>query len=148
MTEIDIAEPRDAGTSDRGPRPPSATCETFRRLVRTLALASSTERTFVLAAIHDLLAGLDSESYPDVTASDPGVADLCPFRANYLCGMVEYTAWRNGVRQPDWTRRVPPLADPWFATEMPGLRLHLLANSPVPFRLRNIFIDSTVGSRV
>ena len=148
MAETEIAERRDTDPCRHGRAPSPVPGEAFRRLVRTLGTATSAERTFVLAAIHDLLAKLDGDSCTAVTDTDPGVTDLSPFSANYLCGMVECTAWRNGVRPPGWTRRVPPLAEPWFATEMPGLRLHLLASSPVPFRQRNIFIDSMVGSRV
>jgi hypothetical protein len=45
-------------------------------------------------------------------------------------------------------REVPPLEEPHFATTLEGLRLHLLQVSPVPFKRRNIFIDSSLGDRV
>ncbi|MXX91426.1 MAG: hypothetical protein F4213_12885 [Boseongicola sp. SB0677_bin_26] len=122
--------------------------DVFRRLVRDLAPASPSERKFVLAEIHDLLARLDKDGFRDAMEADPGVKALSPFKANYLCGMVEFTARRIGVRAPSWTQAVRPLDEPWFATDLRSLRLHLLASSPVPFRRRNIFIDSTVGSRV
>jgi hypothetical protein len=43
---------------------------------------------------------------------------------------------------------VPPLDEPHFATPLRGLRLHLLRASPVAFKRRNIFVDSSVGDRV
>ncbi len=101
----------------------------------------------MFADIHDLLAKLRPEEFSDVVRRAPDV-NLSPFRANYLCGMVEYAAGLKGVRPPSWTADVAPLRDPWFGADLKNLRLHLLTNSPPPFRRRNIFIDSSVGTRV
>jgi hypothetical protein len=60
--------------------------------------------------------------------------------------MVELAAHQKGVVPPAWVREVPPLDEPHFATPLEGLRL--LRASPVPFKRRNIFIDSSVGDRV
>jgi len=49
---------------------------------------------------------------------------------------------------PAWTRAIAPLTDPMFGSALSSLRLYLLTHSPAPFRRRNIFIDSSVGSRV
>ncbi len=73
---------------------------------------------------------------------------LSPFEANYLAAMIEYAAMLKGVVPPDWTRMVPPLERPWFASALKSLRLHLLTNSPPPFRRRNLFVDSSIGQRV
>lgn len=118
----------------------------FQCLVRHLARPDAWRR-FVLADIHDLLAKLCPEEFSDVVRLGPDVT-LSPFRANYLCGMVEYAAGLQGVRPPSWTADVAPLREPWFGTDLKNLRLHLLTNSPAPFRRRNIFIDSSVGTRV
>jgi hypothetical protein len=45
----------------------------------------------------------------------------------------------------------PSIDDPYLANyvaAMVGLAAHLLLESPVPFRRRNIFIDSSIGARV
>ena len=118
----------------------------FQCLIRHLA-GPETQRRFVFADIHDLLANLRPDEFSDVVRHGPDVA-LSPFRANYLCGMVEYAAGLKGVRPPSWTADVAPLKDPWFGTDLKNLRLHLLTNSPAPFRRRNIFIDSSIGTRV
>jgi hypothetical protein len=52
------------------------------------------------------------------------------------------------VAVPEWTRSIPLLVEPVFGSDLKSLRLHLLTNSPPPFRSRNIFIDSTLGDRV
>jgi hypothetical protein len=62
--------------------------------------------------------------------------------------MVEYAAARKELRPPDWTADVPPVAEPYFGTDLLTLRAHLLTRSPPPFRRRNIFIDASVGDRV
>jgi hypothetical protein len=71
-----------------------------------------------------------------------------PVRANQLAAMIELRAAELRVRPPAWVEQVPPLATPWFATSLVGLRLHLLCNSPPAFRRRNLFVDSTLGDRV
>ena len=72
---------------------------------------------------------------------------LPPFEANYLAAMIEYAAMSKRAVPPDWTRTVPALERPWFASSLKSLRLHLLTNSPPPFRRRNLFVDSSVGQR-
>ena len=62
--------------------------------------------------------------------------------------MVEQAAAQKGVTPPPWLREIEPLVEPHFATPLAGLRLHLLRASPVPFRRRNIFVDTGVGGRV
>jgi len=46
------------------------------------------------------------------------------------------------------TGLLPVAGIPWFAVPFPSLRPYLLRVSPVAFKRRNIFIDSTVGDRV
>jgi len=40
------------------------------------------------------------------------------------------------------------LAEPWFATTLQSLRLHLLRVAPAAFRRRNLFVDAGAGGRV
>jgi len=118
----------------------------FQHLIRQLARPEA-QRRFVFADIHDLLAKLSPHEFSGAVKRGPDVA-LSPFTANYLCGMVEYAAGLKGARPPSWTADVAPLRSPWFGTDLKSLRLHLLTNSPAPFRRRNIFIDSSIGTRV
>jgi hypothetical protein len=62
--------------------------------------------------------------------------------------MVEWACAARRIPPPPWTAGVAAVAEPYFASELPGLRLYLLMNSPAPFRRRNLFIDSSVGQRV
>ncbi len=76
------------------------------------------------------------------------LARLSPYLRNYVAAMVELAAQQQDVRPPAWVRDVEPLETPHFATPLAGLRLHLLRMAPVPFKRRNIFIDSSIGDRV
>jgi hypothetical protein len=62
--------------------------------------------------------------------------------------MVEQAAHQQDVVPPAWVRDVEPLDEPHFAVPLSSLRLHLLRAAPVPFKRRNIFVDSAVGDRV
>lgn len=121
----------------------------FAELVRALGEegADPRRRRFALAELNDLLTGLASmELQEAVRGAD--LRGLSPYLRNYVAAMVELASKRSGVAPPSWTREVPPLEDPVFAADLPGLRLHLLRSTPVAFKRRNIFIDATIGDRV
>ena len=123
--------------------PPVA--DEFRSLVSELSRAR--HRRPVLAAINDFLCSLRPGEYEDAVADIPR-SGLPPVVANQLAAMVEQAAGDLGRRPPDWTRQVEPLPEPWFATQIESLRLHLLVVSPPVFRRRNLFVDATLGDRI
>ncbi len=118
----------------------------FARLLE--ALRDDAQPSFALAEINDFLSGLTpGELGGAVEQAD--VAGLTRYLQNYVAAMVELAAYQRNVPPPAWVRDIKPLETaPHFATSLPGLRLYLLRNSPVPFKRRNIFIDSSVGDRV
>ena len=111
------------------------------------ALGDPDRWRFALAELNDLLTELAPRELAEVTG-DADLGGLSPYLQNYVAAMVELAAHQKGVAPPDWVRDVRPLEEPHFATPLEGLRLHLLRASPVPFKRRNIFIDSSVGDRV
>jgi hypothetical protein len=114
----------------------------FQRLTDQL---QSERPSYVLAELNDLLASAPPEEIECLAA--PAISD--PYLANYVAAMIELAIHqKGGVRPPEWTARVAPLAHPVFAVPWMSLRAHLLLESPVPFRRRNIFIDSSIGDRV
>jgi hypothetical protein len=112
------------------------------------ALGRPHEGHFVWAALSDVLSKLTARDFAAAVLLAPGLAALGPFEANYLAAQVEHRATQLGVEPPVWARWVQPLDEPWFATSLKSLRIYLLAASPVAFRRRNLFVDSTVGQRV
>jgi uncharacterized protein (DUF1778 family) len=117
----------------------------FERLLA--ALPQADQPSFVLAELNALLSGLAAGELSRVVESAV-VTGLNPYLRNYVAAMVELAAHRLGLRPPAWVRDVEPLAAPHFAAPLAGLRLHLLRTAPVPFKRRNIFIDSSIGDRV
>lgn len=111
------------------------------------ALGDEDRRRFALAEINVLLAGLEPSELAEAVAARPAV-DLPLYIENYLAAMIEQAALQKRVAPPSWLGEIEPLEEPHFATPLAGLRLHLLRASPVPYRRRNIFVDSGVGSRV
>jgi hypothetical protein len=109
--------------------------------------ADSASPRFALAELNSLLSDLTAGELRDTIATPPPPG-LSPFLSNYIAAMVEYACARRGVAVPEWTRSIAPLAEPVFGSELQTLRLYLLTHSPPPFRVRNIFIDSTLGDRV
>ncbi len=118
----------------------------FEALCREL-VARSHARPYILAELHDLLDRVNGMEFDEAVRLGPEVT-LPSFEANYVAAMIEYAARLKGTAPPDWTRAIPPLEKPWFASSLVSLRLHLLTSSPPPFRRRNLFVDSSVGARV
>jgi hypothetical protein len=117
----------------------------FAELLR--AVAEEGDHRFALAELNDLLTGLAPADLREAVSS-ADLADLSPHLQNYVAAMVELASQRKGVDPPPWTREVAPLDEPWFATDLPGLRLHLLRSAPLVFKRRNLFIDASIGDRV
>ncbi len=117
------------------------------RFQECVSAAAGPEFSFGLAELNTLLTRLSSLELKDAVASAPA-AGLSPFVSNYVAAMVELACAHRAVPVPTWTRAVLPLQDPWFASSSLSLREYLLTVSPAPFRSRNIFIDSSLGSRI
>ena len=117
----------------------------FRDAIRDCADSASTR--FALAELNSLLTQFTADELRDAVAA-PLPPGLSPFLENYIAAMVEYACGMRAIAVPAWTRAIAPLSEPVFGSELQSLRLYLLTHSPPPFRVRNIFIDSTLGDRV
>jgi hypothetical protein len=105
----------------------------------------SEKPVYPLAELNDLLTRASLDEIELLPA--PPIDD--PYLANYVAAMVEQAIYiKGGRRPPPWTSGIKPLSRPVFAVPWMSLRAHLLLNSPVPFRRRNIFIDSGITDRV
>ena len=118
----------------------------FEKLIGSLE-TEPTKRAYALAELNDLLTELSPSEFGDAVANAP-LSRLAPYSRNYVAAMIEQAAHQKGIEPPAWVAEVEPLEEPHFATPLEGLRLHLLSAAPVPFRRRNIFIDSSIGDRV
>ncbi len=111
------------------------------------SLRSDPDPRFALAALNDFM----NELLPTQIAEALRYADLAGLSQllqNYVAAMVEQACSRKRAAPPQWVREVTPLAEPYFASELKALRSHLLLAAPVPFKRRNLFVDSSLGDRV
>jgi hypothetical protein len=111
------------------------------------ACAGEVSSRLALAELSSLMSSFSAGELRDAVAA-PLPPGLGPFLSNYIAAMVEYACAKRSIAVPAWTCSIMPLIEPVFGSDLMSLRLHLLMNSPPPFRRRNIFIDSTVGDRV
>ena len=119
-----------------------------RRMQELMRLLSSeTTRRYGYAELNDFLVSLSAMELSRAVASRP-FDSLPPEVANYVTAMIEQACARAGVGVPAWTQKIKPLATPVFGSQLGALRLHLLTNSPAPFKRRNVFIDTSIGGRV
>ena len=117
----------------------------FTEILRRLA--RNEDARFALAELNDLLVDLAPVQF-GIVLEDAALCGVSPYHQNYVAAMVELAAERKEVPPPSWTSEVRPLEEPRFAVQMASLRSYLLRASPVAFKRRNIFIDSSVGDRV
>ena len=102
---------------------------------------------FALAELSDFLSKLAPVEFLDAVGQ-ADLGELSPFLRSYVAAMVEEAAHQKAVLSPAWTADVHGVDEPYFATPMKGLRLHLLRSAPIPYKRRNLFVDATVGDRV
>ncbi len=66
----------------------------------------------------------------------------------YTAAMVEELCFRNGMPIPDWVfDRQFSLSEPFFVGGLESIKAFLIAESPLPFRRRNIFVSANVLER-
>lgn len=108
---------------------------------------SPRQRSQVLAELHDYLVTHDTTQLSQAFGT-LDLSKLAAFESNYAAAMIETACGNRNVQPPSWLNDIPALPDPWFATSLKSLRVYLLTTSPLPFRRRNLFVDSTLGARV
>lgn len=57
-----------------------------------------------------------------------------------IASTVETLCDEMGIKAPPWCVAVLPLKDPWFVSGMENLKASAVAESPIHFRKRNIFV--------
>ena len=122
-----------------------AKASVFQHLVQELC--GTEDPSFALAALNDFLVALGADEFPSALAAPPPPR-LSLMLRTYLAAMVEHAAARKRARVPQWALETPALEQPYFASQLLALRLHLLSSSPPAFQRRNLFVDASIGDRV
>jgi hypothetical protein len=116
-----------------------------------VAAVSDGRRAFAYA-VSEFLDRFRLERRPEMLAEEPArlagryaagdVADA------YLAAVAVSLAREIGVPPPSWARQESrKLRRPWFAHAGMALRATLIAESPAPFRERNLFVSANALSR-
>jgi hypothetical protein len=64
-----------------------------------------------------------------------------------LASTIEYLCDKTGIEIPSWVWEVPSCKDPWFISGYENLKAISIAESPVFFRRRKIFVSRNFLSR-
>jgi hypothetical protein len=65
-----------------------------------------------------------------------------------LASTIEYLCNEGKTEPPQWVYTIPGCRDPWFVSGMENLKAIAIAESPVWFRTRKIFVLENFLSRV
>jgi hypothetical protein len=127
--------------------PPAA--REFQSLVAEVAKQKqSSNRFYAFAALSDLLHGLEPDTLAQAVADRIEIERRDEFIFIYIAAMVELACHQKKINPPTWIQEAQGLSQPYFGSSLLSLRLYLMTHSPVPFKKRNIFIDSSVGDRL
>lgn len=118
-----------------------------QQFLSLLAQFNTAEDSFVFARLHDFLLLCTQNDFEHAFSIKPTI-ELSEFQINYTIAMICHRAHGLNRPVPGWINDYQILQNPYFGTELKSLRLYLLVNSPIAFKQRNIFIDSTIGDRV
>ncbi|MBN1115197.1 MAG: hypothetical protein JXA66_07645 [Oligoflexia bacterium] len=121
------------------------TSDTLRQIYSELACAGN-DKSYYFAFLNDYLMKVPVYLWKSITDYKPDFPEQGDLA--YVAALMEQTAHVRNLSTPSWCSDVKALDEPFMASSIKKLRLYLLINSPVPFRKRNIFIDSSAGDRV
>jgi hypothetical protein len=65
-----------------------------------------------------------------------------------LASTVESLCQEMNLQIPDWTKDIPPCDEPFFVSGFENLKATAIVESPLPFRIRKIFVTSSFLQRV
>jgi len=65
-----------------------------------------------------------------------------------LASTAEYLCDELGIETPNWVWNVPPCKEPWFVSGYENLKAISIAESPVFFRRRKIFVLNNFLTRI
>ena len=114
---------------------------TLREVKRQAGLAPQNWAIFLMDFVDDFryhknLAAIEDPIQPTDSRMDALLAST----AEYLCDELS-------LETPDWLATVPACQTPWFVAGMENLKAIALAESPLRFRIRKIFVLENFLSR-
>ena len=90
----------------------------------------------------------DFRYYKDVWAVEEPIVLTGDRMDALLAATAETLCKELGLKAPAWLASVPPCQIPWFVSGLENLKAIALAESPLPFRWRRIFVTEGFLSRI
>ena len=90
----------------------------------------------------------DFRYYKDIRAVQEPIVLTGDRMDALLAATAETLCKELGLDAPDWLTSVPACQIPWFVSGLENLKAIALAESPLPFRWRKIFVTERFLSRV
>ncbi len=115
-------------------------------------LASGNPSGWTVEEFLDSFYGSAQESRQKMIDQEPkflsGKMENGEFVDAYLAAVAEYLAWHHSLQVPEWTQNPRRwMKEPWFASEIEGLKPLLAMESPAAFRRRNLFVSKNALAR-
>lgn len=115
--------------------------KTLSELKQQVALNPSIWSLYLMNFVDDFRRNKDIEMVKQPFVIDNEQMDaLLASTAEYLCDEL-------GIHPPEWLLNVPACRKPWFVAGVESLKAIALAESPLRFRIRKIFVLENFLSR-
>lgn len=114
---------------------------TLSELKRQIIANPSTWSLYLMDFVDDFRRHKDAK-----VVNDPFVIDSERIDA-ILASTAEYLCDEQGIQPPEWLTTVPACRKPWFVAGVENLKAIALAESPLRFRIRKIFVLENFLSR-
>ncbi len=116
-----------------------------------MTTAAQTRRQMNEAGEHWLIPLMDFVDdfryYRDPAAVADPIEPSEPKLDALMASVVDYLCREIGIDTPNWVDSVPSCAGPWFVSGMESLKAITLAETPLPFRIRKVFVRDNFLSR-
>ena len=89
--------------------------------------------------LFDFVDAFRREPSPELVEQPPPSAVAERLKA-LIAGTAEALCREAAVHEPPWCQAVPALTGPWFVSGVENLKASAIAESPLPFRRRNVFV--------
>ena len=104
------------------------------------------KESYLFAQLGDYLMNVPNELWLEFVSIKP--ENMESDQLSYVAAIIDQLSVIRDLEKPHWITEIKGHDKPYFGSDLQSLRLYLLIKSPVAFRQRNIFIDSSAGERV
>jgi hypothetical protein len=117
------------------------TIKSVHEYIAQAQVSESQRKLFVAQFIDDFTLHRDMKCIEKPILNNDPISKLFEAISHQLCIELK-------LKTPEWLEKPVLLKDPFFVSNMPSSRFLALRDSPIAFRIRNIFVPYNYLSRV